>query len=153
MAHFAKIVGNGYRVAEVIVVNNSELLDENGVEQEHLGAAFCEKLLGGRWVQTSYNGNLRKNFAGVGYWYDQQRDAFIAPQPYPSWTLDEDTCTCVAPVAYPDDGNAYIWDEQSVSWVEPQTEPVIDTIASVIADDTVIYVSGDDTIFGSDTAG
>lgn len=145
MAHFAEIDASNF-VRRVIVVNNSELLDANGVEREYIGAAFCTALFGGTWIQTSYNGNFRKNFAGVGHRYDPDRDAFILPQPYPSWVLDEDTCSWVAPVPYPNDGLDYVWDEASVSWVNPQ-----DTVLSVSDDDTVIYMSGDDTILGSDT--
>jgi hypothetical protein len=92
MAHFAEINTNNF-VLRVVVVNNNELLDENGVEQEHLGVAFCKKLFGGNWIQTSYNGSFRKNFAGVGYWYDPGLDAFIPPKPDGNWLLDEATCT------------------------------------------------------------
>lgn len=91
MAHFAEINSDN-EVIRVIVVANDELLDGNGVEQESLGATFCNTLLGGTWKQTSYNGNMRKNFAGIGYTYDTTRDAFIAPQPHPSWILNEETC-------------------------------------------------------------
>lgn len=92
MASFAEINENNV-VLRVIAVHNNELLDENNVEQESKGIAFCQNLLGGRWIQTSYNNNIRKNFAGIGYTYDQTRDAFIAPQPEgEGWTLDEDTC-------------------------------------------------------------
>lgn len=80
MAHFAEI-GLNNTVLRVIVVNNNELLDENGVEQEHLGAEFCRNLFGGTWLQTSYNGNFRGRFAGTGYTYDSVLDEFIAPQP------------------------------------------------------------------------
>ena len=92
MAHFAKLDENNF-VLQVIVVHDNELLDESNVEQESKGIAFCQNLLGGRWIQTSYNRNIRKNFAGIGHIYDAQRDAFIAPQPEgEGWTLDEDTC-------------------------------------------------------------
>lgn len=91
MAHFAQLDENNV-VTQVIVVHNNELLHE-GVEQEAKGIAFCEGLLGGRWRQTSYNRTFRKNFAGIGYTYDAQRDAFIAPQPNgEGWVLDEATC-------------------------------------------------------------
>lgn len=80
MAHFAQLDENNV-VQQVIVVNNSELLDENGVEQESKGIQFCQALLGGTWIQTSYNGNFRKNYAGAGYVYDSQLDAFIPPKP------------------------------------------------------------------------
>ena len=117
MAHFAQLDEN-YVVVNVIVVSNNELLDENGVEQESKGVAFCQGLLGGNWVQTSYNGNIRKNYAGIGYTYDATRDAFIPPQPFPSWTLVEETAQWQPPVAYPNDGKVYTWNEETVSWVE-----------------------------------
>ena len=117
MAHFAEI-GLNNQVLRVIVINNAELLDENGVEQEALGQAFCRNLLGGTWLQTSYNSNFRKNYAGVGYTYDSQRDAFIPPKPFPSWVLNEDTCRWVAPVPMPEDGQMYQWDEATNNWVE-----------------------------------
>lgn len=117
MAHFAEINSDN-QVLRVIVVNNAELLDSNGVEQEPIGRAFCQNLLGGTWIQTSYNGNFRKNYAGVGYTYDSQRDAFIPPQPYPSWQLDEDTCQWYPPIPYPNDGKIYTWHELSQSWQE-----------------------------------
>ena len=97
MAHFAQIDENNM-VIQIIVVHNNELIDENGVEQENLGVQFCQNLLGGNWKQTSYNGNFRKNYAGVGYAYDAQRDAFIPPQPSPSWVLEEETCQWTEPV-------------------------------------------------------
>ena len=122
MAHFAEL-GIDNIVKRVIVVHNNELLDENNVEQESLGAAFCENLFGGTWVQTSYNGNIRKNYAGVGFTYDSGRDAFIAPKPYASWVLNETTCRWEAPVAMPeltqeqiDAGSYYTWDEDSTNW-------------------------------------
>ena len=114
MAHFAKLNENNI-VTEVIVVNNNELLD-NGVESESKGIAFCQSLLGGNWKQTSYNGNIRKNFAGIGYTYDAARDAFIAPKPFNSWILNEDTCIWNAPVAYPTDGGKYKWNETNLTW-------------------------------------
>ena len=118
MAHFAEL-GMDNIVQRVIVVHNNELLDENGDEQESLGVAFCNGLFGGTWVQTSYNGNIRKNFAGVGHTYDSTRDAFIAPKTYPSWVLDEDTCRWEAPTPMPTDppeGQQYRWDEDTTSW-------------------------------------
>ena len=114
MAHFAQL--NGQIVTQVIVVANEELLD-NGIESEAKGIAFCQSLFGGDWKQTSYNGRIRKNYAGIGYTYDSQRDAFIPPQPYPSWTLVEETCQWTAPVAMPTDG-IYTWDEATLSWVK-----------------------------------
>ena len=118
MAHFARIVDG--IVADVIVVNNDLLLDENGEEQESLGVDFCNEFYGvpAVWVQTSYHGAFRKNFAGRGYTYDESADAFIGPQPYPSWTLNETTYKWEPPVAYPDDrDNYYRWDETTTSWV------------------------------------
>lgn len=120
MAHFAEIGPDGV-VQRIIVVNNSELLDESGVEQEAKGQEFCRSLLGGTWVQTSYNGKFRKNFAGIGYTYDSVRDAFIPPKPYQSWVLEEQACVWVAPVSAPEDGKPYRWDEGAVSWVEITT--------------------------------
>jgi hypothetical protein len=122
MAHFAQIENN--LVTQVIVVDNSDILDEQGNESEAVGTQFCTDLLGGTWVQTSYNNSFRKNYAGTGFTFDDNRDAFIAPQPYPSWVLVEDICIWEAPVPYPedvgteDDPIRYIWNEASVSWVE-----------------------------------
>ena len=104
MSHFAEIDNNN-TVLRVLVGPNYG--DE--------GQAFFEAL-GGRWVKTSYNGNIRKNFAGVGHTYDEDRDAFIAPKPYNSWLLDEDTCQWQAPVPYPTDDLMYEWDEELTDW-------------------------------------
>jgi hypothetical protein len=117
MAHFAQIDENNI-VQQVIVVHNNELLDENGYEKESKGIQFCESLLGGFWVQTSYNASFRKNFAGIGYTFDRVRQAFISPKPYNSWILNEDTCHWEAPTPMPDDGKMYSWDEKTTSWVE-----------------------------------
>jgi hypothetical protein len=116
MAHFAKLENN--IVTQVITVNNIELLDENGKESEIKGIEFCTNLLGGIWKQTSYNNKIRKNYAGIGYIYDESRDAFILPQPYASWTLDEITCQWKCPVDYPIDDKNYMWDEEKQNWVE-----------------------------------
>jgi hypothetical protein len=117
MAHFAELDENNI-VLQVIVVNNSELMD-GGSESEAAGIAFCQSLFPNTtWVQTSYNGNFRKNYAGFGYTYDAARDAFISPQPYPSWLLNENTCQWDAPVARPVDGGLYFWDETNQIWVE-----------------------------------
>lgn len=118
MAHFAEINSDN-TVLRVIVVHNNELLDENGQESEAKGAKFCHDLFGGTWKQTSYNGNFRKNYAGIGFLYDAQRDAFIPPKPYPSWVLIEETCRWVAPVAMPTDG-VYFWDEVTTSWIKSE---------------------------------
>ena len=118
MAHFAKIGLNNI-VTEVLVVANRDTMDSTGVEHESIGVEFLKTLTGHEtWVQTSYNGNIRKNYAGVGYTYDSQRDAFIPPQPYPSWTLVEETCQWTAPVAMPTDEKKYSWDEATTNWVE-----------------------------------
>ena len=117
MAHFAEIDTDNI-VTQVIVVVNNDILDEQGNESEALGIQFCTNLLGGTWVQTSYNNNFRKNYAGVGGTYDKTRDAFISAKPYPSWTLVEDTCQWTAPTAYPDDGKNYTWDEDTTNWTE-----------------------------------
>ena len=98
MSHFAKI---NNKIVEKVIVAEQNFIDT----QE------------GTWVQTSYNNNFRKNYAGIGYTYDETRDAFYAPQPYPSWTLNETTCQWEAPTPYPDEGN-YAWDEDTLSWIE-----------------------------------
>jgi hypothetical protein len=122
MAHFAKIGLNNI-VTEVLVVANRETMDSNGVEHESIGVEFLKNLTGHEtWIQTSYNGNIRKNYAGIGYTYDSQRDAFIPPQPYPSWTLVEETCNWTAPVLYPADGNMYQWDEATTNWIQVNEE-------------------------------
>lgn len=91
MAHFAQL-DESNTVTQVIVVHNNELLD-NGTESETKGIAFCQSLFSGNWIQTSYNGSIRKNFAGIGYTYDLIRDAFIPPKPIEGdWELDEETC-------------------------------------------------------------
>jgi hypothetical protein len=119
MSHFAEINENGI-VLKVLVVPDS---------QEHRGQDFLanDLKLGGTWIQTSYNTSanvhtlggtpLRKNYAGVGYSYDQTRDAFISPQPYPSWLLVESTCQWESPTPYPDDGERYQWNEATLNWV------------------------------------
>lgn len=117
MAHFAEI-GLNNTVIRVIVVSNDDCKDQHGAESEVIGAKFCNNLFGGVWLQTSYNGNMRKNYAGAGYAYDSQRDAFISPKPFASWTLDEATCVWSAPVSYPTDGKMYSWDETTTAWVE-----------------------------------
>lgn len=129
MAHFAQLDENNV-VLQVIVVSNNELLD-GGMESEAKGIAFCQLLFPGtRWIQTSYNANFRKNYAGQGYTYDPNLDGFIAPQPFPSWFLNQQTCQWEAPVPYPDDGKPYYWDEATQSWVptlstQPSTPPTV----------------------------
>jgi len=117
MAHFVELDANNV-VLRIIVVANADTADVSGAEKEEIGAAFCERLLGGTWKQTSYNGNIRKNYAGIGFTYDADRDAFIPPQPYPSWVINEQTCIWEAPVPYPNDGKRYNWDENTLSWIE-----------------------------------
>jgi hypothetical protein len=119
MAHFAKLDENNV-VLEVVVVNNNELIDENGQETEAKGIDFLVNWSGGytNWKQTSYNGKFRKNYAGIGFSYDQARDAFIYPKIYNSWILNEETCKWEAPVPMPNDGKMYSWDEESQTWVE-----------------------------------
>ena len=117
MAYFAKL-GVGNIIEKVISINNSVITDSNGVEQEQLGVDFINKLYNTRdvWKQTSYNNNIRKNYAGIGFHYDQARDAFIPPKPFNSWVLNEDTCRWEAPVAYPQDDNKYSWNESTLTW-------------------------------------
>ena len=116
MAHFVRIE-NGV-VVQGIVVNNKDTADEHGVEKEDIGIAFCSNLLGGTWKQTSYNGNIRKNYAGIGYTYDETLDAFIPPKPFASWLLDTDKAQWKAPVDMPVDDKRYTWDEETLAWVE-----------------------------------
>ena len=104
MSHFAKIDSNNI-VTEVIVA------EQDFINSGAVGDSFL-------WIQTSYNNNFRKNFAGIGYTYDKTRDAFIPPKPFPSWTLNEDTCLWECPVAYPTDGNMYEWNEETQAWDE-----------------------------------
>jgi hypothetical protein len=116
MASFAKI-GLNNKVIEVLSVNNEVLKDSNGVEQEVNGIDFLTKLTGWAiWKQTSYNANFRKNFAGIGMTYDEDRDAFIPKKPFNSWILNEDTCLWEAPVVYPNDGQNYNWNETIQNW-------------------------------------
>jgi len=116
MAHYAQIDENNI-VTQVIVIDNKDTADANGVEKEYIGAAFCERLFGGTWKQTSYNGNIRKNYAGIGYTYQADIDAFVPPKPYPSWSLDANA-QWQAPTAMPTDGKMYSWNEETQTWVE-----------------------------------
>mgnify|MGYP003153365252 CR=1 FL=1 len=125
MAHFAEINDSNI-VLQVLVVNDKDTQDGDGNEMESVGATYLHNLVGGTWKRTSYNTYIgvhqlgetpfRKNYAGTGYTYDTTRDAFIAPKPYPSWTLVEATCIWEAPVAYPDDDKLYNWNEETTSW-------------------------------------
>ena len=108
MAHFAEINQDNI-VVRVLVVPDSE---------EHRGQQFLadDLLLGGTWIQTSYNSRIRKNYAGVGFTYDPTRDAFIPPKPFASWVLDEETCNWKSKIPYPNDGKLYSWNEDSQGW-------------------------------------
>ena len=108
MAHFAQIDENGTVIQVLVVPDNAE---DRG--QDYLANDLG---LGGVWIQTSYNNRIRKNYAGIGFTYDEARDAFIAPKPYDSWLLDEGTCCWEAPVAYPTDGVIYQWNEETTDW-------------------------------------
>ena len=125
MAHFAQLDENNV-VTQVIVVDNKDTSDANGVEKESIGVAFCERLLGGTWKQTSYNANFRKNYAGIGYTYNAGIDAFVPPKPYNSWVLNNTTAQWEAPVAMPEDAGTgeppkrYTWDEETTNWVEAE---------------------------------
>ncbi len=114
MAHFAQLDENSI-VTQVIVVHNNDCLDVNSNESETVGTNFCTNLLGGVWKQTSYNGNFRKNYAGIGYTYYADIDAFVPPQPYPSWTLNVDA-QWEPPVAMPTDNQMYSWNESAQAW-------------------------------------
>jgi hypothetical protein len=117
MAHFAEINSDN-TVMRVIVVSNNELLDGAGNESEAKGVEFCQNHFGGTWLQTSYNGTFRKNYAGAGFTYDGTRNAFIAPKPFASWILNETSCVWEAPAPCPTDGKIYFWNEEQLAWVE-----------------------------------
>jgi hypothetical protein len=118
MAHFAKLDKTNV-VLSVEAINNDVINNADGAEQEQLGIDFLTNLYGSGWFkQTSYNGNFRKNYAAIGFTYDKTRDAFIPPQPYPSWTLNETTCQWESPVAMPDDDKQYTWNETDQQWDE-----------------------------------
>ena len=132
MAHFARIDENNI-VTQVIVVANEDTTDTNGVEVEEIGVAFCKKLLGAEtnWKQTSYNNNFRVRYAGIGYSYNAELNAFIAPKPFESWVLVEETADWVSPVgpaptlteAQVESRSFYKWDEENLAWVL-ETPPV-----------------------------
>ena len=116
MAHFAELDSNNI-VLRVLVVGNNDCLDDDNKESESVGISFLQNLYGSDtiWKQTSYNGKIRKNYAGIGYTYDQTRNAFIPAKPFNSWVLNETTCLWEAPVAYPTsrtiDSKAYKWND------------------------------------------
>jgi hypothetical protein len=122
MAHFAKINVNTNQVVHVSVVDNWNIVDGEGNEVESIGIAYLESVHGSDsnfiWRQTSYNNNMRKNYAGVGMTWDAGRNAFIPPKPFNSWTLNEDTCRWDPPTPMPNDGKMYSWNEETLSWVE-----------------------------------
>ncbi len=120
MAHFAELDENNI-VTKVIVVHDSMVMDSDNQENEAKGVEFCSTLFGHtNWVQTSYNNNMRKQFAGIGYTYDSDSDVFVAPQPYPSWSLDDNN-DWQPPTPMPEDDNKYSWNEDTQNWdlVEP----------------------------------
>lgn len=120
MAHFAKISIEDNVVERVVKIDDSILL-VSGIESEIKGAHYCQNKMGGVWKQTSFYPEFRKNFAGPGYTYDSDRDAFIPPKPYDSWVLDETTCRWEAPTACPteiEEGKYYAWDENTTSWIK-----------------------------------
>jgi hypothetical protein len=135
LAHFAQIDENNV-VTQVIVVSNEDTSDSNGVEVEEIGVAFCKKLLGAdtNWKQTSYNNNMRVRYAGIGYSYNAELDAFIPPQPYASWTLDPDTADWVSPVgpapelteAEIEARSFYRWNEDGGDWELFTPEPPVE---------------------------
>jgi len=120
MAHFAQLNENDL-VTQVIGVSNDVINNLPFPNSENIGIEFCQSLFGldTIWKQTSYNANFRKNYAGIGYKFDNQRDAFIPPQPYPSWVLEEATCRWESPVPPPSNTGMeiFIWDESTLSWV------------------------------------
>jgi hypothetical protein len=113
LAHFAELDENNI-VTRVLVTDNSF---------PNEGYDWLVENLGGTWVKTSYNATIRKNYAGIGFSYDAELDAFISPKPFDSWLLNEETAQWEAPVAYPEDGLVHEWDETIVDWVELQLEP------------------------------
>jgi len=110
MAHYAFL--NQNNIVTEVIVGKDETDTTYDWEQ------FYGEFRGQVCKRTSYNNRIRKNYAGIGFTYDSQRDAFIPPQPYPSWTLVEETCQWEAPVAHPTDGKMYIWNESTTSWLE-----------------------------------
>lgn len=122
MAHFAELNENNI-VTRVIVVNNEDILDENGNELEEVGILFCRNLLGEniRWIQTSYNNTFRKRYAGAGFFYDEENDVFITPKPFNSWVLNSNF-DWEAPIEYPNDGNSYYWNEDALGWEVQENE-------------------------------
>jgi len=121
MAHFAEL-NSANIVLRVCVVNNKDTADANGVEKEYIGQAFMESLLGGTWKQTSYNGNMRGNYAGAGFTYFIDQDLFMPPKPYNSWSMNTADATWQAPSPMPTDGGIYEWDEDNQTWADLNDE-------------------------------
>lgn len=119
MAHFAQIDSNNL-VVQVVVIDNADITDMDGNESEFLGQKTCRHIFGSDtvWVQTSYNASIRKNYASVGYTWRQDLDGFVPPQPFASWTLNEETCRWEPPVPHPNDGPIRNWNEETQSWDE-----------------------------------
>lgn len=116
MAHFAQLDENNI-VVNVCKVNNEDIDNLEFPDSEPIGRSFMESVTGhANWKQTSYNNNFRVRYAGVGFYYDPQRDAFIEPKEFASWVFDETLVSWVAPVPYPDDGLEYVWNEEMVNW-------------------------------------
>lgn len=115
MAHFAEIDEQGI-VKRVVALDNDHIRDADGRHNELLGKQYLSKILGGEWVQTSYNATFRKRFAGKGYRYDKELNAFITPNPFPSWLLNENTIEWEPPIEMPDDGKRYLWNEVIMEW-------------------------------------
>jgi hypothetical protein len=123
MAYYARVLDG--RVVKVHVLANAVIIDDEGVEHEDWGQVFLADLHGYQpeeLVQCSYNGTFRAHYPGVGFTYDEERDAFIPPKPFESWVLDEGTCLWDAPVPYPTDGNQYVWDEELQEWTALENE-------------------------------
>jgi len=118
MAHFAKLDSNNI-VQQIVVINNAVLLDSEGNEVEQLGIDFCKSLYGQdtKWIQTSYNGNFRKQYASIGCFYHDKNDIFVGPQPFQSWSIDENF-DWQPPKPYPTDGKLYKWNEEALTWDE-----------------------------------
>jgi hypothetical protein len=128
MAHFALIDENN-KVINVAVISNAKLVGlPQPIPQEIINNRAFLRGVSGVWVQTSYSGEFRKNFAGIGFTYDEQRDAFISPKPFNSWVLNEATCRWESPVPYPNDGQDYHWNEQTKNWILINYEPKQDEI-------------------------
>lgn len=127
MANFAELDENNI-VTRVIVIGNEDITDENGIEREELGIQYCQNLLGShtRWKQTSYNKRIRKNYAGIGHYYDEELDVFIPPKPFESWILNEETANWESPIGPPPEltqeqmqnGLFYRWDEETQTWID-----------------------------------